>query len=92
MLTLLVDFDIMATMETLVNINEAKTHFSQYVSRAMAGEKIVISRYGKPQLTLVPLSATPPVPRKLGGLKGKIIMKDNFDDPMMDLWETIANK
>ena len=40
----------------IVNIHEAKTHFSKLVDRAAAGEEIVIGRAGKPVARLVPIT------------------------------------
>ena len=66
-----------------VNIHAAKTNLSKLVDQAAAGEEIVIARAGKPVARLVPLEA-PPEKRRLGGLKGKMRMPDNFDDPLPD--------
>lgn len=61
----------------MVNIHEAKTHFSRLVQRAAAGEEIVIAKAGVPLAKLVPYDE----PRKLipGLLKGKIWMADDWD-------------
>jgi prevent-host-death family protein len=42
----------MVTVE--VNVYEAKTHLSRLLERAAAGERVVISRAGKPIADLVP--------------------------------------
>lgn len=42
-------------MATVVNIHEAKTHFSRLAQRAHAGEEIIIARGGKPWARLMPL-------------------------------------
>ena len=39
-----------------INIHEAKTHFSQIVDRALAGEEVIIAKNGKPLLTLQPIA------------------------------------
>jgi prevent-host-death family protein len=61
----------------MVNIHEAKTHFSRLVQRAAAGEEIVIAKAGVPLAKLVPYDE----PRKLipGLLKGKVWMADDWD-------------
>ena len=64
-----------------VNIHEAKTQLSKLVERAAAGNEIVIARAGKPVAKLVPLVATKRL-RKLGLLKGKIRVPDDFDAPL----------
>jgi len=63
----------------MVNIHEAKTHFSRLVERAAAGEEIVISRSGVPMARLMPL-ATPSAPRRPGAWKGRVRIADDFDD------------
>ena len=64
-----------------VNIHQAKTQLSKLVERAAAGSEIVITKAGKPMAKLVPLVTTNRV-RKLGILKGKIKIPDNFDAPL----------
>ena len=65
-----------------VNVHEAKTHLSRLLDEAEAGEDIVIARGGKPAVRLVPIGdASPGI---IGLLKGKIIVSDNFDDPLPD--------
>ncbi|GJG86982.1 hypothetical protein tb265_21630 [Gemmatimonadetes bacterium T265] len=68
---------------TTLNLYEAKTHLSDLVDRAAAGEEIVIAKAGTPMARLVPLPAPdkPPL-RKPGLLKGKIWVADDFDDPL----------
>lgn len=39
-----------------VGLFDAKTHLSEYVARAEAGEEVVIMRHNKPVAKLVPLS------------------------------------
>lgn len=69
---------------TTVNIHAAKTHLSRLVDQAAAGEEIVIARAGKPVARLVALEAPPKRKYRLGGLKGKMRMPENFDDPLPD--------
>jgi prevent-host-death family protein len=68
---------------TTVNIHAAKTNLSKLVDQAAAGEEIVIARAGKPVARLVALDQAPKK-RRLGGLKGKMRLPDNFDDPLPD--------
>ena len=51
------------------------------MERAAAGSEIVITKAGKPMAKLVPLVTTNRV-RKLGILKGKIKIPDDFDAPL----------
>ena len=64
-----------------VNIHQAKTQLSKLVERAASGSEIVITKAGKPMAKLVPLVTTNRV-RKLGILKGKIKIPDDFDAPL----------
>ena len=66
-----------------VNIHEAKTHLSQLIEKAVAGEEIIIAKAGKP---LVRLTALKPPPRKsrIGFLKGQITIPDDFDTMFQD--------
>jgi prevent-host-death family protein len=68
----------------VVNIHEAKTHFSKLIERVRAGEEIVIAKAGRPVAKLVPIE---PKPRRrpLGLDKGKIWMSPDFDAPMPEL-------
>jgi prevent-host-death family protein len=55
---------------TTVNMHEAKTHLSELVARAEAGEEIVIARSGAPAVRLVPVTQAR---RRVGGdLEGRI--------------------
>ena len=68
----------------VINLHEAKTHFSRLVDRAAAGEEIVIAKAGKPVAKLVPLEA-PKQRRRLGLLEHlDLHVPDNFDDPLPD--------
>jgi len=62
-----------------VNVYEAKTHLSQLLDRAAAGEEIIIARAGRPIARLVAL-AEPPVRRVPGGWRGKVRMAADFDE------------
>jgi len=63
------------------NIHEAKTHFSQLINQALAGEKIIIARGNKPLIQLVPYQEEI-TPRQGGQLKGMMQIADDFDDPL----------
>jgi len=55
-----------------VNMHEAKTHLSQLVARAEAGEEIVIARSGAPAVRLVPVVERPRRRRVGGDLEGRV--------------------
>ena len=65
----------------IINIHEAKTHLSRIVDEVAAGAEVVIAKAGKPMARLVPLTTTAR-PRKLGLLKGRIHVPDDFNEPL----------
>jgi len=67
-------------MSESVNVYEAKTHLSQLLDRAEAGEEIVIARAGRPVARLVPLSGASSRPRTPGAWRGKLSIADDFDE------------
>jgi prevent-host-death family protein len=64
-----------------INIYAAKTQLSRLVDQVNAGEEVVITRHGRPVARLVPAGEQNPT-RKLGTLKGKVWMSDDFDAPL----------
>ena len=66
-----------------INIYEAKTHLSRLLEQVAGGEEIIIAKAGKAIARLVPLDATPKK-RRLGVLKGKLNVPDDFDAPLTD--------
>lgn len=65
----------------IVNIHDAKTHFSQLIASVSLGEEIVIAKAGIPIARLCPLATKKPK-RKIGLLKGKIKIARDFDAPL----------
>jgi prevent-host-death family protein len=63
----------------IVNIHDAKTHFSRLVERVARGEEVVIGRAGKPVAKLVPFAA-PSGPRVPGGWEGQVRIAPDFDE------------
>jgi prevent-host-death family protein len=72
----------------LVNVHDAKTHFSKLLEQAHAGQEIILAKAGKPYARLMPLAAEP-AKRQRGRVKG--IIDDAFFDPLpeaeLDAWE-----
>jgi prevent-host-death family protein len=66
-------------MTASVNVYEAKTHLSQLLDRAAAGEEIVIARAGRPVARLVALREGSARRRTPGGWRGKVMIADDFD-------------
>jgi prevent-host-death family protein len=66
-----------------VNMHQAKTTLSKLVDAAAAGEEIIIAKAGKPVAKLVPLNpaqTTSPRPSRIGFMKGKLNIPDDFFD------------
>lgn len=69
-----------------VNIHDAKTNLSKYLQEVISlQETIVICHSGKPIAQLTTYKA--PRTRKLGLLKGKIKIKEDFDEMPDDFME-----
>lgn len=67
------------------NIHAAKTHFSRLVERARRGERITIARDGVPVAMLVAIEPETPPRRPIGMDRGRIVIHDDFDDPLPEL-------
>jgi prevent-host-death family protein len=68
-------------MEKIVNVHEAKTHFSKLLKRVMSGERIIIAKAGQPVAVLSPINLT--TPQRTPGLdKGKVTIAPDFDAPL----------
>lgn len=63
-----------------VNLHEAKTHLSELVGAAAAGEEIVIAKAGKPLARLMPLEKAEP--RRPGLAKGRVT--EAFFEPLSE--------
>jgi prevent-host-death family protein len=68
-------------MRTIINIHDAKTHLSRIVDDVAAGAEVIIAKSGKPMARLLPLEHTPRL-KKLGLLKGRIKVPDDFNAPL----------
>jgi prevent-host-death family protein len=66
-------------MAAVVNIHEAKTHFSKLLARVSAGEEIVIARAGKPVARLAPIALESSKRRVPGIDKGKLWIAKDFN-------------
>lgn len=64
----------------MVNMHEAKTHFSKLVDSVLHGGEVIIAMAGKPVAKLSPISKTKK--RRLGCLKGKMKIAKDFDAPL----------
>jgi prevent-host-death family protein len=68
-------------MSERVSLHDARTHLSDLVDRAAAGEEIVITKAGTPKARLMPLRA-PAVPRWPGAWRGRVRISPDFDAPL----------
>lgn len=71
-------------MSSVVNIHEAKTHLSRIVEEVAAGAEVIIAKAGKPIARLTQVAGRPRK-KKLGVLKGKIKVPDDFNEPSEDI-------
>lgn len=63
-----------------INIHEAKTQLSRLVEEAAKGESFIIAKAGKPMVKVTAISAPEKKKtRRLGFLKGKVSVPDDFD-------------
>lgn len=62
-----------------ISIVEAKAQFADLIRRAEAGERITVTRHGRPvaQITALEGAASAPL---IGALKGRIEIAEDFDD------------
>ena len=44
------------TTQLIVNVHEAKTHFSKFLERAHMGQEVILAKAGKPYARLMPLA------------------------------------
>jgi prevent-host-death family protein len=61
-------------------MHEAKTHLSQLVERALAGEEIVVARRGKPAVRLTPVEPAPDRAALFGCMAGEIEFLEGYDE------------
>jgi prevent-host-death family protein len=77
----------------VVNVHDAKTHFSKLLERAHAGEEIILAKAGKPYAKLVPIEPAKLPQRQPGRFKHllKNVPTDIWFEPMsddeLDAWE-----
>jgi prevent-host-death family protein len=73
-----------------VGMHEAKTHLSQLVERALAGEDIIVTRRGKPAVRLAPVEMVTDRSALFGCMAGEIEMTDDFDELPDDIAEAFG--
>ncbi|HMJ01663.1 MAG TPA: type II toxin-antitoxin system prevent-host-death family antitoxin [Conexibacter sp.] len=73
-----------------VGMHEAKTHLSQLVERALAGEEIVVTRRGKPAVRLTPVGQLSTREALYDCMAGEIEIYDDFDELPDDIAEAFG--
>jgi len=66
-----------------VNLQYARTHLDRLVDDALAGEEVVIAKEDNLLVRLEAVAST--TKRRFGLDAGKIVIRDDFDDPMPEL-------
>jgi prevent-host-death family protein len=76
-------------MTIIVNVHDAKTHFSKLLEQAHAGQEIILAKAGQPHARMLPLASTLGK-RQPGRLKGRVDAA--FFEPLpkseLDAWES----
>ena len=64
----------------IVNVHQAKTHFSSLIKRVACGEDIIIAKAGKPIARLTSFETKPTHKIKvIGFMEGAFTVPDDFD-------------
>ena len=69
----------------IVNISEAKTNLSKLIDMVYHGEKVVIAKNNTPLVDMIPHKVSGK--RKLGLMKGKLIVPTGFNEEDADINE-----
>lgn len=69
-----------------VNVHDAKTNFSRYLSLVAEGEVVIVCRRNVPIARLEALPAPLDSPRPIGLAKGSFTVTDAFFEPLPDEW------
>jgi antitoxin (DNA-binding transcriptional repressor) of toxin-antitoxin stability system len=67
-----------------LNIHEAKTHLSKHLRRVKKGETIILCERNVPIAEIRPIKSESRGPRPIGLDKGRLIVPENFNDPLPD--------
>lgn len=79
------------TAQNIINVHDAKTHFSKLLERAHTGQEIILAKAGKPYARLMPL--VPVVSQRRPGRLSQLgPVEAAFFDPLPDAelaaWES----
>ncbi len=65
-----------------INIHDAKTHLSRYLSKLRKGETIILCKRNEPIAEIRPLPPASNRKRPIGLAKGLFVIKKDFFDPL----------
>ena len=86
----LAKFAILASMASY-SIGEAKTQLSRLVNEAEAGEEVVVRRGQRPVARIVAITGGEgPVRRVPGRMRGRIQMREDFDEWPSDIAQALG--
>ena len=68
-------------MLQIINVHEAKTHFSKLLNRVMNGEEIIIAKAGKPVARMLPITEDL-IARVPGSAVGRVWISPDFNAPL----------
>lgn len=70
----------------MVTLEEARARLAELCRQAQDGEDVVLTSDGRPLARLQPMEPAPAPKgkRPLGLYRGKVIVHDNFNDPLPD--------
>ena len=77
---------------TMVNINEAKTHLSEYARRVKRGERIILCDRNKPFAEIRPLHLTADGRRPFGLAKNQFELPEDFNALDSEIEALFADK
>lgn len=63
------------------NVTDVGASLSELLARVEKGEEVILAREGQPVARIVPFP-TSTAPRSPGSARGRIQMRDDFDDPL----------
>ena len=66
-----------------VGLKEAAGRLAELIDEVASGEEVVITREDGATFKIVPVALMPPLPQ-FGSAKGRVQMREDFDEPLED--------
>jgi prevent-host-death family protein len=76
----------------MINISEAKAHFSEYARRVKHGERIILCDRNKPFAELRPLRLTDEGRRPFGLARGRLRVPNDFNESDPEIEELFSGE